>query len=152
MKCCVSTDVWTWTNWLTFSPIRIIVWMPEPDCFFPYRTRCNAEFYYVGKIPRIGIGPWFLNGFIHREPWKQLCRRYRRSTECLRVHALFTKVSSWSNTYHVVVCLRAIVYTYLTISLDIWILLYTPCLKKTVHICFCHNCVKFPRILINFGR
>ena len=20
MKCCVSTDVWTWTNWLTFEP------------------------------------------------------------------------------------------------------------------------------------
>ena len=38
------------------SPIRIIVWMPEPDCFLRYRMRCNAEFYYVGKIPRTGIG------------------------------------------------------------------------------------------------
>jgi len=28
----------------------------------------------------------------------------------------------------------------------------TPCLKKTVHFCFCHNYVKFPRILITFGR
>jgi len=37
-------------------PIRIIVRMPEPDCILPYRMRCNAEFYYVGKIPRIGIG------------------------------------------------------------------------------------------------
>jgi len=26
--------------------------MPEPDCFLRYRVRCNAEFYYVGKIPR----------------------------------------------------------------------------------------------------
>jgi len=30
--------------------------MPEPDCFLRYRLRCNAEFYYVGKISRIGIG------------------------------------------------------------------------------------------------
>jgi len=29
MKCCVSTDVETWTNWLTFEP--------EPDCFLRYR-------------------------------------------------------------------------------------------------------------------
>ena len=26
--------------------------MPEPDCFLRYRMRYNAEFYYVGKIPR----------------------------------------------------------------------------------------------------
>ena len=30
--------------------------MPESDCFLRYRMRCNAEFYYVGKIPRIRIG------------------------------------------------------------------------------------------------
>ena len=50
MKCCVSTDVGTWTNRLTFAP--------DPD-YSPDakdRMRCNAEFYYVGKIPRIGIG------------------------------------------------------------------------------------------------
>ena len=29
--------------------------MPEPDCFIPQRMHCNAEFYYVGKIPRTGI-------------------------------------------------------------------------------------------------
>ena len=28
----------------------------------------------------------------------------------------------------------------------------TPCLKKTVQNCFCHNFVKFPPILIIFGR
>ena len=28
----------------------------------------------------------------------------------------------------------------------------TPCLKKTVQICFCHNFVKFPLILIIFDR
>ena len=30
--------------------------MLEPDCFFRYRVHCNEEFYYVGKIPPIGIG------------------------------------------------------------------------------------------------
>ena len=35
MKCCVSTDVGTWMNWF-LSPIRIIVRMPEPDCFLRY--------------------------------------------------------------------------------------------------------------------
>jgi len=28
----------------------------------------------------------------------------------------------------------------------------TPCPKKTKQICFCQNCVKFPPILIIFGR
>jgi len=54
MKCCVSTDVGAWTNWLTFEPDpRIIVRMPEPDCFLSLLSykRCNAEFYYVGENP-----------------------------------------------------------------------------------------------------
>jgi len=38
------------------SAIWIIVQMPELDCFLRYRMHCNAEFYYVGKIPRTGIG------------------------------------------------------------------------------------------------
>jgi len=29
--------------------------MPEPDCFLRYRMRCNAEFYYFGKIPDICV-------------------------------------------------------------------------------------------------
>jgi len=53
MKCCVSTDVGTWTNWLTFEP--------DPDhspdagtgLFSPISyKRCYAEV-YVGKIPHI---------------------------------------------------------------------------------------------------
>jgi len=72
MKCCVSTDVGTWTNRLTFEP--------DPDNSPDARTgllspisykRCYVEF-YVGKIPRIRIGAarcccevWFYNGFIH---------------------------------------------------------------------------------------
>ena len=56
MKCCVSTDVGTWTNWLTFEP--------DPDHSpdagtgllspISYALQC-AEFYYVEKIPRTGI-------------------------------------------------------------------------------------------------
>ena len=30
--------------------------MLEPDCFLRYRMRCNAEFYYVGKIPHMRFG------------------------------------------------------------------------------------------------
>ena len=33
--------------------------MPEQDCFLRYRMHCNAEFYYVGNIPRTGIGYWY---------------------------------------------------------------------------------------------
>jgi len=88
MKCCVSTDVGTWTNWLTFEP--------DPDYNPDAGTgllsplsykRWYAEF-YVGKIRRIRIGccsdVWFYNGFIHwaSEPSKHLCRRYMRSTKC----------------------------------------------------------------------
>jgi len=59
MKCCVSTDVGTWTNWLTFD------FETDPDYSSDAGTgslslisykRCNAEFYYVWKIPRIRIG------------------------------------------------------------------------------------------------
>jgi len=57
MKCCVSTDVGTWTNWLTFEP--------DPDYSPDAGTgllsplsyqRCYAEF-YVGKIRRITYWP-----------------------------------------------------------------------------------------------
>ena len=37
MKCCVSTDIGTWTNCLTFEPDPVIVRLPEPDCFLRYR-------------------------------------------------------------------------------------------------------------------
>ena len=60
MKCCVSTDVGTWTNLLTFEP--------DPDYNPDAGTgllsaisymRCYAEF-YVGKIPaRRYSEPWF---------------------------------------------------------------------------------------------
>ena len=90
MKCCVSTDVGTWTNWLTFEP--------DPDyspdagtgLLSPISFKlCYAEF-YVRKIPRIRIGmarhcsnAWFYNG-LFSHPSKQLCRRYKRYTECIK--------------------------------------------------------------------
>ena len=83
------------------SPIRIIVQMPEPDCFLRYRMRCNTEFYLLGKITcrywapvtavRCGF-KWFYSPRAVGTPlsevnalyrWEHLCRRYMRSTECL---------------------------------------------------------------------
>jgi len=52
MTFCVSTGVKTWTNWSSFEPD------PDhsPDARTGLRMHCNAEFYYVGKILRTGIG------------------------------------------------------------------------------------------------
>ena len=82
MKCCVSTDVGTWTNRLTFepdpdhspdagtrllSPIAyglqrriLLCWenlywrVSQQRRMVLSRMHCNVEFYYVGKIPRTG--------------------------------------------------------------------------------------------------
>jgi len=79
MKCCVSTDVRTWTNWLTFEP--------DPDyspdagirLLSPISCALQREFNYIGKIPPIGIGlqwrvvlQWFYS------PWAvgTTCRKY----------------------------------------------------------------------------
>ena len=57
MKCCMSTDIGTWTNLLIFVPYPDY----SPDTgtgllsLISYKC-CNAEFYYVGKISRIRIG------------------------------------------------------------------------------------------------
>ena len=87
IKCCVLTDVGTWTNWLIFEPdldhsldARTellspnayalqcgILWCQENPYWAPVAAAthgfwvvcvvvCNVEFYYVGKIPRTGIG------------------------------------------------------------------------------------------------
>jgi len=101
MKCCVSTDVGTWTKLLTFEPdpdnspdagtgllspiayalqrIILHVWKIRIGRASQQRRvvlscmHCNVEFYYVGKIPRTGIGrrssdAWF-------EASKHRCRR-----------------------------------------------------------------------------
>jgi len=89
MKCCVSTDVGTWTNWLTFAP--------DPDYSPDARTgllspilykRYDMELYYVWKIQRICIRHpslrrcMVLKWFYSSESWGHLCWRYMRSTEC----------------------------------------------------------------------
>ena len=74
MKCCVSTDVGTWTNWLTFEA--------DPD-HSPYAgtgllspiayMHCNAEFYYVGKI-RIGCASQEQRMVLSRMHWNvEIC-------------------------------------------------------------------------------
>jgi len=50
MKCRVSTNVGTWTTDQLFSPIRIIVRIPEPDCFLRYRiSAATRNFITSGK-------------------------------------------------------------------------------------------------------
>ena len=57
MKCCVSTDVGTWTNCLTFEPDPGYSPDAGTGLLSPISyKRCNVEFYYVRKIPRIRIG------------------------------------------------------------------------------------------------
>ena len=51
MKCCVSTDVGKWTNWLTFEPDSNYSPDARTGLLFPISHKsCYAEF-YVGKIP-----------------------------------------------------------------------------------------------------
>jgi len=52
MKCCVSTYVWTWTNWLIIEPDRD--YSPdggtaEPDCFLCYRISHATRNFTSGK-------------------------------------------------------------------------------------------------------
>ena len=72
MKCCVSIDVGTWTILLTFepdpdhspdaktgllSPIAYALQRVGKICIgLLSRMHCSVEFYYIGKIPRTGIG------------------------------------------------------------------------------------------------
>ena len=84
MKCCMSTDVRTCTNRLTFEP--------DPDYSPDAGTRLSSPISYAlqhrillrGENPTYrywtSIGEWFHNSFIHREPSEQLCRRYVRSS------------------------------------------------------------------------
>ena len=87
MKCCVSTDVGTWTNWLTFEPDPDY----SPDCFLRYRIalvrgilrRKNPTYIRIGTARRWSA--WATRGFkmvLFTQPSKHLCRRYMRSTEC----------------------------------------------------------------------
>jgi len=65
MKRCVSTDVGTWTNWLTFEPDPDYSPHAGTGLLYPISyKRCYAEF-YVGKTPRIRIcGPPLQRGVV----------------------------------------------------------------------------------------
>jgi len=113
MKCCVSTDVGTWTNWLTFAPDPDYSPDAGTELLSPISyKRCYAEFYYVGKIPRVHIDGSSLqqgvviNGSIHQELSEQLCRRYMRSTDCALPSALlvYYAVIRYETTLRVTPC------------------------------------------------
>jgi len=59
------------------SPIRIIVRMPEPDCFLKYRISAATQNFITSRKSHVYCRYWapvtgarrvFKNGFIHREP------------------------------------------------------------------------------------
>jgi len=86
MKCCVSTNVGTWTKLLTFEPDSD----HSPDAgtglLSPISYALQRGFLLRRENPTCGY--WApvaaaTRGFIHREPWEQLCWKYMRSTECL---------------------------------------------------------------------
>ena len=82
MKCCVSTDVGTWTNWLTF--------VPDPHYSPDAGTELLSPISYVLqrrillRLENLTYKHWAAatHGFIHCKPSEQLCRRYMHSTEC----------------------------------------------------------------------
>jgi len=85
MKCCVSTDVWTWTNPLTFQR--------DPDYSPDAGTGLLSAISYVvqrgillrRENPTYRYWAAATRGFkmvLFTEPSEQLCRRYMRSTEC----------------------------------------------------------------------
>jgi len=74
---------------INLSPIRIIVWIPEPYCFLRYRiTAGTRNFISSGKSHvRVLARPAAaetrgVKMVLFTQPSKHLCRRYMRSTEC----------------------------------------------------------------------
>ena len=62
MKCCVSTDVGTWMNWLTFEPVSDYR-MPEPDCFLHYRISAATRNFTSRKSDVYVLAPAATRGF-----------------------------------------------------------------------------------------
>jgi len=175
MKCCMSTDFGTWTNWLTFEPDPIVyigaitavtllhaaaqvvglrlVMCPEicpeicenfcPEIFFGCAQACRYRYRYsadagTGLLSLISYAlqhrillrrenPTYRywapvaaarHGFIHRRPWKHLCRRYVRSTECSSswrcVLAALTS-AAWCHCSPVCLSVRPSVCVYLSV-------------------------------------
>ena len=83
MKCCVSTDVGTWTNWLTFEP--------DPDYCPDAETGLLSLIYkhttrnFTWEKSHIHVlAAWFLERamVLFTELLDNFCWRYMRSTEC----------------------------------------------------------------------
>jgi len=72
------------------SAIRITVRMPEPDCFLRYRMHCNAEFYYIGKIPRA----WLLGARRSSDAGSSDAWFWGVETPLSEVNARYTECSS----------------------------------------------------------
>ena len=71
-KCCVSTDVGTWTNWLTFEPnldysLDVGTGLLSPLSYKP----CNAEFY-------IGLNPTYTYWSLQRRVISQWLHSLRQ--------------------------------------------------------------------------
>ena len=175
MKCCVSTGVGTWTNWLTFEPDPDY----SPDAGTGLLSPISYKqlqrvilFYYVGKIPCIGRPSLqqrvVLNGFIHREPSEQLCRRYMRSTECpssitctftfLQVVAVLSHIGLPSRTTVISVLFFYIFFEGIIFKLwryfRYFILLYIYCVMKIMWGCetICYQlCLKQARVDVHFS-
>jgi len=65
--------------------------------------------------------------------------------------------TEWMHTWHTKLLQRSVhmfsaFYCMTIFALFLSLCKYTPCPKKTKQICFCQNFVKFPPILIIFGR
>jgi len=63
VACRHMSGLGTWTNYLTLSPIRIIVRMLEPDCFLRYRISAAMRNFTAGKshwpLHRAVVLKWF---------------------------------------------------------------------------------------------
>ena len=87
MKCCVSTDVGTWTNWWTFEPdpdhsqdagTGLLSPISYKPCYAELRPE-NLTYTHCRSAAAARRGFKML---LFTEPSEHLCRRYMRSTEC----------------------------------------------------------------------
>jgi len=89
-----------------------------------------------------------------------VCRRFRVYLHYTTQHNANTHklLQYYRYNFHITnkFCLHIVIqgrsYVHFRCHDPIFVHTTTPCLKKTVQICFCHNFVKFPPIWIIFGR
>ena len=84
MTCCVSTDVRTWTNWLTFEPDPDYTPDAGTGLLSPISHKRFLRYFTSGKC-HVYVLAAARRGFkmvLFTEQSKHLCRRYLRCTEC----------------------------------------------------------------------